>query len=55
MQSWYLVFVGTFGYTPSEFWKLAPGELWWVLEAKLPPKKEQISQRDWEKFYNDLD
>nr|WP_170540974.1 hypothetical protein [Ruegeria arenilitoris] len=24
----------------AEFWTLPPGELWWLLDAHIPPEKE---------------
>ncbi|WP_318339718.1 hypothetical protein [Defluviimonas sp. D31] len=24
--------------SPAEFWRLPPGELWWVVDARLPPE-----------------
>lgn len=25
---------------PAEFWRLPPGEVWWILDAHLPPEAE---------------
>lgn len=32
----FLLTVGNGWVSPSEFWNMAPGELWWLLEAKTP-------------------
>lgn len=52
MQAWYSIFVGVWGYAPSEFWRLSPGELWWILEMKLPEKPQELSESDWDELYN---
>ncbi len=28
--------VGNDWVTPLEFWKLTPGQVWWIIEAKMP-------------------
>lgn len=43
---------------PSEFWSLSPLELWWLLEAKQPPKmygsmtEDQVAQIYEEEYGN---
>ena len=32
----YAVAVGNGWVSPSEFWRMAPGEVWWLFEAKRP-------------------
>lgn len=33
--------VGQDWVSPTEFWKLSPGQVWWIIEAKTPPEKQQ--------------
>lgn len=28
--------VGQGWVSPTEFWNLAPGEVWWIIEARMP-------------------
>ena len=30
--------VGQWGLRPKDFWRLTPREVWWLAEAKRPPK-----------------
>jgi hypothetical protein len=36
VKSMFLAFCGNGWVSPSEFWNMAPGELWWMIEAKTP-------------------
>ena len=33
MRSIYRLFVGQKWITPSDFWSLPPGEVWWIIDA----------------------
>ena len=35
----YRIAVGNGWVSPSEFWQMPPGEIWWLLDAKTPPEK----------------
>jgi len=37
-RSAYKAVVGQGWVSPSEFWSMAPGEFWWLCDAKNPPK-----------------
>jgi hypothetical protein len=30
--------IGNDWVTPLDFWKLPPGQLWWIIDAKLPER-----------------
>lgn len=32
----YTLIVGQGWASPGEFWRMAPGELWWLIDAKMP-------------------
>jgi len=34
---------------------LSPGELWWLLEAKMPEKEPELTEADWQDLYDMLD
>lgn len=38
------------GYAPSEFWRLTPAELWWLIESKNPNTEDK-----WESLYRMID
>lgn len=33
--------VGADWVTPSEFYRLRPRDVWWLIEAKIPPEKRK--------------
>jgi hypothetical protein len=41
------VAVGQKWVTPSEFWAMPPGEIWWLVEANEPPE----TGTDFEELY----
>lgn len=47
----YRVAVGHWGIQPSEFWKMAPLEWWWLYEAKVKPhKSDRLSPSEVERY-----
>jgi hypothetical protein len=30
--------------SPSEFWRLSPGEVWWIIDAKTPREVKEKSE-----------
>lgn len=36
VRTLYLAMVGQKWVSPAEFWALAPGEVWWIVEANTP-------------------
>mgnify|MGYP007003138083 CR=1 FL=1 len=47
-RSLYRVIVGQGWVGPSDFWRMPPGEVWWLIAAKTP---EQASVADIEELY----
>ncbi|MEM9522754.1 MAG: hypothetical protein AAF982_01965, partial [Pseudomonadota bacterium] len=33
------IFIGRGWVSREEFWRLPPGEIWWIMDAHLPPEK----------------
>jgi len=31
--------VGQDWVSPLDFWRLPPGQIWWIIDAKMPPEK----------------
>jgi len=50
----YALCVGQDWVSPGEFWTLAPGELWWLIDAKMPKDGPGPSLGDMEELYQSL-
>lgn len=52
VESAYAAFI-SWGFAPSEFWKMHPQEFWWIAAAKMP-EKFRMSVDDWAELYEAL-
>lgn len=42
--------------TPDQFWRMHPRELWWLIEAKRPPKRYgSLTEDEMESLHDDLE
>ena len=49
----YGLFVGKGWVSRAEFWALPPGEVWWILDAHLPPERDAPQDQN-ERLYQSL-
>ena len=40
--------------SPADFWRLAPGEIWWIIDAKTPKGGAALPVDDIEELYQAL-
>ena len=50
----YSLLVGQGWVSPAEFWRLAPGEIWWLIDAKMPKAAPGVTPADLEDMYQAL-
>jgi hypothetical protein len=44
VRTLYGVLVGAGWVSPSEFWRLSPGEVWWIIDARTPREVKEKSE-----------